>query len=206
MVLITGLALATLFIGACGGGSSVIRVHAWETDSHFLNNAIFTFVVENGYGYRVETVIQTTPVLKETLPNGEVDLNLEGWQQNIPDWYAEQIGRGNIVNLGMNYEGGPQFYMIPKWVAEEHGITSVFDLEQHWDLFKDPEDPSKGIFYNGILGWEATEINQVKLEAYGLTRYYNPEAPGSVPAMEAALETAQERHQPVVGYYCRQPL
>lgn len=195
------LALTLLLGSACGGEKPVIKLHAWETGSHFLNNAIFTFLVENGYGYPVETVIQTTPVLKETLPTGEVDLNLEGWQHNIPDWYAEHTSQGSVVNLGMNYEGGPQFYMVPKWVAEQHGINSIFDLQEHWELFMDPEDPSKGIFYNGILGWEVTGINRVKLEAYGLTMFYNSEAPGSVPAMEAALADAQERGQPVVGYY-----
>ncbi len=188
-------------LGACGGEKPVIRVHAWETDSHFINNAIFSYIVEKGYGYSVEEVIETTPVLKEALPDGEVDLNLEGWQHNIPEWYQENLDGGNIVNLGMYFEGGPQFYMIPKWVAEEYGIRSVHDLEEYWELFTDPQDPSKGLFYNGILGWQATEINRVKLEAYGLTRFYNLEAPGSVLALEAALETAQQGHQPVLGYY-----
>ncbi len=82
--------------------------------SHLLNNAIAKFIIEEGYGYRVEEVTETTPVLMEALPRGEVDLNLEGWQQNLPDWYAEHIDKGNIVNLGMTFEGGATVLRHPK--------------------------------------------------------------------------------------------
>ncbi len=154
-----------------------------------------------GYGYPVEVVVQTTPVLKETLPEGEVDLNLEGWQQNIPEWYEEHTAKGNIVNLGMTFEGGPQFFMIPKSVAEQYNIRTIEDMKDHWELFKDPDDPTKGVFYNCLIGEQCTKINDVKLEAYGLTRYYNLVSPGSNDAKEAVLERAQKKGQPVFGYY-----
>ena len=196
-VLLAVLMLTTV----CGSEKPAIRLHAWESDSHFLNNAIFKFVVENGYGYPVETVVQNTPVLKETLPKGEVDLNLEGWHHNIVEWYDEHLAKGNIVNLGMNFEGGPQFYIIPGWVSKEYNIKTILDMKDHWELFKDPEDPSKGAFYSGILGWEVTHINRVKLKAYGLDGFYNEIVPGSPPALEGVLEDAQKRGRPVFGYY-----
>ncbi|MFQ5872905.1 MAG: glycine betaine ABC transporter substrate-binding protein [Dehalococcoidia bacterium] len=202
-ILGAALVLFTLvfLVAGCSGPKPVIVLHAWETDSHFLNNAIFKFIVEEGYEYPVETVVETTPVMQEALPKGEVDLNLEGWQQNIPEWYEEQIEKGNIVNLGMTFEGGPQFFIIPKWVAEEYNIKTVFDMKDHWDLFQDPEDPTKGLFYNCTIGSQCAKINEVKLEAYGLARYYNLVSPPSYGALEAALSKPQERHQPVFGYY-----
>jgi len=139
--------------------------------------------------------------LKEALPKGEVDLNLEGWQQNIPDWYEEHIEAGNIVNLGMNFEGGPQFFIIPRWVAEEFNIKTVFDMKDHLVEFQDPDDPSKGIFYNCIIGTQCAGINEVKLEAYGLTRHYNLVSPGSEKALAAALSRPQVSHQPVFGFH-----
>jgi glycine betaine/proline transport system substrate-binding protein len=199
--LLAAALVVALSVVACGGENPTIRLHAWQTDSHFFNNAIFEFIVENGYGYPVETVVSTTPVLQESLPAGEVDLNLEGWQQNVPDWYDEQIDKGSVVNLGMNYEGGPQFYMIPAWVAEEHGIETIFDMQNHWQLFEDPQDPSKGIFFGGVIGWEALTINEIKLQAYGLDRYYNLVAPGSGKALGTALARGQDDRQPVFGYY-----
>jgi len=41
----------------------------------------------------------------------------------------------------------------------------------------------------------------VKMEAYGLTGYYNLVSPASADALEAALERAQQGHQLVFGYY-----
>ena len=197
------LLLLVLLAAGCGDGEKpVIRLHIWEgIDSHSLNNAIIEFIIESGYSYPVETVVETTPVLQSALPKGEVDLNLEGWQQNIPDWYDEQIEKGTIVNLGTTFEGGPQFFIIPKWVAEEYSIETVFDMEDHWELFQDPQDPSKGVFYSCTIGTQCAQINEVKLEAYGLTRYYNLVSPGSYDALEAALTRPQERSQPVFGYY-----
>jgi glycine betaine/proline transport system substrate-binding protein len=197
------LLLLALSAAGCGGSEKpVIKLHLWEgTDSHSLNNAIAEFIIENGYGYPVETVVQTTPVLQSALTRGEVDLNLEGWQQNFPDWYDEQIEKGAIVNLGTTFEGGPQFFIIPRWVADERSIETVFDMEDHWGLFQDPRDPSKGVFYNCPIGSQCTEVNKVKMEAYGLTRYYNAVSPGSYDALEAALARPQEGSEPVFGYY-----
>jgi ABC-type proline/glycine betaine transport system substrate-binding protein len=48
---------------------------------------------------------------------------------------------------------------------------------------------------------ETGEINQVKLEAYGLTRYYNIFSSGSSAAMEAAFEGARMNHQPVISKF-----
>ena len=197
------LLVLVLLAAGCGDGEKpVIRLHVWEgTDSHALNNAIAEFIIENGYGYPVETVVETTPILQSALPKGEVDLNLEGWQQNIPEWYDEQIEKGTIVNLGVTFEGGPQFFIIPRWVAEEYNIETVSDMEDNWELFQDPQDPSKGVFFNCTIGTQCAEINEVKLEAYGLTRYYNLVSPGSQDALEAALARGQETRQATFGYH-----
>ena len=106
----------------------VIKLHDALSESQWVNNAIAEYIIENGYGYPVETVVESTPAMQKALPEGVIDLNLEGWQQNIPDWYQEQSANGSIINLGMTYEGGPQFFIIPKWVSEQYGIKSVQDM------------------------------------------------------------------------------
>jgi glycine betaine/proline transport system substrate-binding protein len=74
-------------------------------------------------------------------------------------------------------------------------------MKDHWDLFQDPEDASKGAFISCIVGWSCAAVNEVKMEAYGLTDYYNIIEPGSSGALDAALAGPQKKTQPVFGYY-----
>ena len=94
----------------------------------------------------------------------------------------------------------PSFWTIPQWVHEEYNINTVADMKEHWELFKDPEDPTKGLFVNCPIGWQCQQINGIKLEAYGLSEYYNIVEP-SAGALEAALAGAQIKEEPVFGYY-----
>lgn len=171
----------------------------WE--SLYINNAIAGFIIEKGYGYEVETIELTEPVLREALRDGRVDVNLEMWQQDMTDWYLKLIQERIIINLGMTFESGPQFWMIPQWVANRYDIKTVFDMQAHWELFRNPENPSKGAFYNCILGWECADINTIKMEAYGLNKYYDIITPGSQTALEASFIRARKTQTPVFGYY-----
>ena len=198
--------LLAFLLWGCGANETiaqkpVIKLHDGLGVSQRVNNAIAEFIIEKGYGYQVETVEQSTPAMQEGLPNGTINVNLEGWQQNIIDWYDAELEKGTIINLGMIYEGGPQFFIIPLWVAEEFKIKTIGDMKDHWKLFQDPRDPSKGVFYNCISGWECANINKVKLAAYGLDQYYNIVSPASSTAHTAALENAQKSIRPVFGYY-----
>lgn len=201
--LTVGVALLVVTLaGACAGGEKpTIRLADTEWESLWVNNAIAEFVIENAYGYSVETEKMTSTTFQAWLPTGLIDIQMEGWEQNSIDWYNEEISKGTIENLGMIYEGGPQFFVIPHWVHERYGIDTVFDMKDHWELFRDPDDPTRGVFINCIIGWVCAEINVVKLEAYGLTDHYNIITPGSAEALDAALAEPQERGEPVFGYY-----
>ena len=172
-----------------------------QFESLWIINAVSIFIIENGYGYPVETIETTTPIAQLALAQGDVDVWVEMWQQNWLEAYDEYIAEGKIENIGMVYEGGPQQFIIPKWMAEEYNIKTIFDMKDHWKLVEDPEDPNKGAFLNCIIGWQCEAINEVKLEAYGLLDYYNIISPGSAGALEAALAAPQMKHEPVFGYY-----
>jgi len=196
------LLLVPLVAAACSDEEKpTIKLADTQFESLWINNAVAKFVIESAYGYPVETVEMTTVIFQATLAAGEIDLMLEGWEQNMPDWYSEEIDNGNIENLGPIYEGGPQFFVIPTWVHDQHGINTVADMKDKWELFKDPEDGSKGLFINCIIGWQCAEINTVKLEAYGLDASYNIMSPGSAAALDAGLAGAQKKSEPVFGYY-----
>jgi len=202
---LSALLAATFASGACGpagrDGKAVIKLWDGQFDSLRLSNAIAEFIIEQGYGYPAETVTLTAQELQASIAAGEIHLCMEVWIDNWKAWYDEQIERGNILDMGPIYEGGPQFWIIPTWVAEQYQIETVLDMSDHWELFQDSQDPTKGVFYNCIIGWQCNEINEIKLEAYGLTKYYNSISPGSSAALEAALASGQVDHRPVFGYY-----
>ena len=137
--------------------------------------------------------------MQVALPAGNIDVNLEGWQQNISEWYEEEIAAGTILNLGVIYEASSQVFVIPSRVAQEYNIRTVPDTKDHWELFTDSQDPSKGAFYNCIAGWECAKIDKVKLDVYGLSEYYNAVSPGSSAALDAALAEPQKARRPVFG-------
>ncbi len=206
LLLFTVLVMVVTLLGGCavketGEEKPTIKLSDTQFESGWINNAIAKFIIEKGYGYPVEPIVVSTPVMQVSLANGDIHVVMELWQQNMIDWYNKEIAAGNIENGGMTYEGGPQFWIIPTWVHEEYNINTVEDMKEHWELLKDPEVPTKGTFTNSIIGWQCTEINVVKLEAYGLTDYYNIVSTGSAGALEVALAGAQKKHQPVFGYY-----
>lgn len=172
-------------------------------ETNWIENAIVKFIVEKGYGHKVEEVVLNTVVGQTALQRGDIDVNIEMWPGNMQDWWDAQTAAGNVVKLGDIYEGGDQFFLIPKWVAGQHNIKSVEDMKRPEvvQLFRDPEDPKKGVFYNCIIGWQCTEINRAKFQAYGLDKHYNVVSPGSAAALDVALVGPMKKKQPVFGYY-----
>ena len=204
LLLLAAMSAVVVFAAACSSepeAKPTIRVSDQGFESGWINAAIFKFVVESGYGYPVETVELTTPLMQVALAEGDIDVTMEMWQQNFIDNYNEQIAKGNYVNLGPTYEGGPQFFIIPKATAEKYNIKTVDDMKKHWKLVEDPEDSKKGEFINCPIGWQCAEINRAKIQAYGLDEFYNIKSGGTAAALDAALVGAQKKGKAVFGYY-----
>ena len=86
-------------------------------------------------------------------------------------------------------------------MVEEYDIRSIEDMKEHWELLKDPNDDSRGLFITCPKDSACATVNSVKLEAYGLDKYYNLIIPASFDELEDLLENAQKLEQPVFGYY-----
>ncbi len=181
--------------------NTVIRLHDDQIDIQKLNNEIALFIIEKGYGYKVEKVENTIKEVHSSIIDGDIDISLEIWRENNIVWYEKAIMSGNVMNLGVLYDSGRQFWIIPQWFAKENKIENIFDMKKYWRQFPDPEDPSKGLFFNCIFGWNCRDINKVKLKAYGLDKYFNTVSPSSPEALRAIYQNALDMHIPVFGYY-----
>lgn len=185
----------------------------WST--LWIHNALAMYIVDNGYGYPVEEIQGTTGTMKVALAQGDVDVMMEPWRMNIPEWYQDEVvTSGNIVDLAGSNDnlpagskgqviafGGQAFY-IPRYVQEANpGLVSVFDLPDYAHLFKDPEDPDKGVMYNCIIGWQCQKINRAKWYAYGLYDTFNVTEAGTAAALDANLSGAYEAEEAILSYY-----
>lgn len=196
--------------GAPGDKPTIVLADAqWQT--LWILNAIAEFIIEEGYGYpvRIETV--TTPVQQQAMVDGDIHVGMEMWYVNYLEWWNRVLDSGDILDLGPVFERSTQGFYVPRYVIEgdpERGIEpmapdlrSVEQLADYKDVFADPNEPGRGVLINGITGWEVSEINKIKLHAYGLADDYNVLEPGSSAALDAAIAGAYERGEPIVAYY-----
>jgi glycine betaine/proline transport system substrate-binding protein len=206
------ISLFSMPLGPHAAGASeklVLADVGW--DSVQVHNRIAGFIMEHGYGYQVDYLPGETIPLFAGLARGDIDINMEVWVENQQEAYDKAVEAGQVVDLGSNFPDSWQGWMVPTYVIKgdsERGIKpmapdlkSVEDLPKYWKLFKDPEDPDKGIFYTCIPGWECEKINAAKFEAYGLNEYYNIFPPGSYPALVGSLAAAIQKGQPWLGYH-----
>ncbi|MEA3442638.1 MAG: ABC transporter substrate-binding protein [Chloroflexota bacterium] len=173
-------------------------------DSIQVHDRIAAFIAEHGYGYEVEFVAGETAPIWAGLRRGDVNIDMESWTENVQKVYDEAIGSGDCVDLGSNFPDSWQGWLVPTVMIENGDLpegVSVKDMSQYWELFKDPEDPTKGRFVNSIPGWLCTDINSEKLKAYGLDKYYTDFLAGSDAALSGSMAAACQKGEPWFGYY-----
>jgi len=179
-------------------------------DSILFHNAVAGTVAEVVFGYQWTEVSGSTPITLEAVKAGEIDIHMEMWTDNLPT-YQSDLSAGHFKEVSLNFDDNAQGLYVPRYVIEgdpERGIEpiapdlkTVADLKNYASLFRDPEDPSKGIIYGGIAGWEITEIIYKKYLHYGLDESFNYIEPGTDAATSAVLVSAYDKGEPVVAYY-----
>jgi glycine betaine/proline transport system substrate-binding protein len=212
IMLIVMLSLS-IVITSCEGGKETIKLSELNWGSAQFQSAVAKIIIEEGYGYDVELVPGETIPLFQGLRDGDIDIFLEGWLQNQQEAYDAAMDAGDIVNLAfINDDNWQSGFVVPTYVIEgdaSRGIDPMLpDLETVYDLadpdcievFKDPEDPSKGLIVNGPVGWECEIVVAEQVETYGLADYYNVMNAGSSTALFASLKGAYDAGEAWLGY------
>lgn len=202
--------MASCFIAPVSSASSTIIFGDAGWDSMKFHNEVAMVVAEKAYGYETDVISGSTAITYNALIKGDIHVYMETWTDSIAP-YQDDVKGGRLVELGVNYDDNIQGLYVPRYVIEgdsERGIEpmapdlkTVADLKKYSELFKDPEEPSKGRIFGAISGWQIDEIMRKKVEFLGLDEMYNYIDPGSDPALAAAIVGAYEKGEPVVAYY-----
>lgn len=189
-------------------GVLVLADAGWE--SMKFHNEVARFIIENGYGYQTEIIPGTTGVTFEGLKRGDIDIYMEVWTDNL-DFYPEAVENGEVLEVSVNFDDNRQGFYVPTYIIEgdpDRGIkalapdlNSIEDLPKYWEVFRDPEDKSKGRIYGAIPDWVVDEIISKKVENYGLDETYNLFRPGSSTALATSIVDAIDKGEPWLGYY-----
>lgn len=177
-----------------------------DYDSAAFHTEVARFIIGHGYGCRTEVIPGSTIPLLHGLIRGDVDVNMEVWKVNVREIWDPAERDGRVVDLGVNFPDATQAWYVPRYLVEgdgapAKGLRSVTDLARFAELFRDPEEPSKGRFYNCVPGWACEVANTKKLHAYGLAGHFTNFRPGSGAALAAAIDSALIRRRPIVFYY-----
>jgi len=212
--LVVALAVS-MMVAACGKEEEkpTIKLSDLNWGSAHFGSEVAKLIIEKGYGYPVELVSGKTIALFTATRTGDLDVFIEGWLPNQQEAYDEAMAAGDIVHLGiLNNDNWQSQFAVPTYVIKgdaARGIApmapdlkSVFDLDQpqYKELFKNPENPGKGMILNCVPGWECEKVNIAQLAAYGLDDDYDLVSPGSSTALHAALKGAYEKGKPWITY------
>lgn len=176
-----------------------------------FHNEVARLILEKGYGYETDVIPGSTPATFTGLREGDIDVYMELWTQNIIDMYNEAIEAGEIIEASTNFDDNAQGLYVPAYVIKGDsdrgiepmapGLETVKDLEEYWEVFKDPEDATKGRIVGSPPGWKVDELLRAKVTNYGLDKTYNYFSPGSDSSLAAAIASAYKKGEPIVAYY-----
>ncbi|UTW09588.1 ABC transporter substrate-binding protein [Pseudomonas benzenivorans] len=175
----------------------------WE--SGMFATQVLRDLLEKGYGCQTDALPGNTLTMENALKQNDVQVIAEQWAGRSEIWRkAEEAGE--VFAVGEPVQGATEGWWVPEYLvkggdAPAAGLKSVSDLPRYKALFRDPEEPDKGRFYNCPSGWTCAVVNSQKLKAYGLTDSYVNFRTGAGPALDAAISSAIRRQEPILFYY-----
>lgn len=179
-------------------------------DSIKFHNAVAGLIAEELYNYTWREVPGSTTILHEGLLEGEIDVHMELWTDNLAT-YEEDLAEGKFHELSINFDDNYQGIYVPRYVIEgdkQRGIEPlapdlkyVWDLKKYPEVFEDDEQKGMGRIYGAITGWEVDDILHKKYLHYGLDENFIYFRPGSDAALASAITGAYEKGEAIAAYY-----
>jgi glycine betaine/proline transport system substrate-binding protein len=202
--LFSAMTIMLVVAGACAEEEKPTIIFSdLNWDSAQVQTAIAMKIVQDGYGYPVDSVFGGTVPLFEALVRGDTNVTMEIWLPNQLEPYNEAIAQGTITRIGNSLEDNWQSsFIIPNYTAEANpGLKTPADLKDHYKIFVTPDSKGKARLVNCVPGWECENVNHRKIVGYGLEDTVEAINPGSGEALQAVIRAAFEKKQDILFYY-----
>lgn len=215
--LLAGIALASLALSGCGGGSIEQETQANEEqaaetgDCGDLNMAVNPWVGYEADAYVVGHIAEqelgckvTYKELKEDVSwqgfgTGEVDVVIEDWgHPDLEKKFFADAGDGSAMELGPTGNVGIIGWYVPPWLAEEHpDILEWKNLNKYAADFATSETGSQGQF----LGADPSYVQFDESIVSNLDLDFKVVFSGSEAASITAFQQAEKNKEFLIGYF-----
>ncbi|MNF38871.1 Glycine betaine-binding periplasmic protein precursor [compost metagenome] len=195
--------------GWCESGKPV-KFAGLNWESGMLLTDLLQFVLKNGYGCETDSLPGNSITMEQALGNNDIQIFAEEWIGRSDAW-NKAAAAGKVVGVGAPIVGATEGWYVPRYViagdtkrgieAKASQLKAIADLGQYAELFRDPEEPGKGRFYNCPAGWTCELDNSEMLKSYGLEEKFTNFRPGTGPALDAAVLSSYRRGEPILFYY-----
>jgi glycine betaine/proline transport system substrate-binding protein len=136
VVLVSGCSGAepTGFGGSSGGENAVRFVQQPWAD--LVVETEIAMQVLTKLGYTASTQEVAVPLAAEALATGRADAYLGNWWPSQQAVFTEHLDSGAVKVAGTVLEGTEYAPAVPGYVADQLGVRSLADLDQHADAFE----------------------------------------------------------------------
>ena len=176
---------------------------SWQ--SALVQNGVARYIVENGYGYPTSEIEGDTVPLFQGLRRGDIDITMEIWLPNQIDAWNEAIKLGEVISVGKSLPDNWQStFIVPGYLQDANPeLDSVEDLKtaEYQELFAQADSGGKAVLIGCLAGWACRAVNEGQIEAYGLSDIVELRDPGTTGALNAAIEGAYLKEEPILFYY-----
>ncbi|MDJ0858993.1 MAG: glycine betaine ABC transporter substrate-binding protein [Dinoroseobacter sp.] len=168
---VSAACLTAIAAGPSFAADIVIGVPNWASVNATAH--VLEVVIEENLGLDVELQNGTNPIVFEAMDKGSMHVHPEVWmpnQQNLHDTYVKENA---TVVMNENPVQAEQGMCVPKYMAENNGITSIDDLSDpdKMAVFDTDGDGTPEVWI-GAPGWASTIVEKIRAKSYGYDQVF----------------------------------
>ena len=205
IIIIIFFSILTLAIKQVGANNCKFQMADMNWPSATLMANVDKFILEEGYGCKVELIPGATTATFVTMnEKGRPHVAPEFWTNSVAVPLKEAIKKGRLFSAsnGPITELGEGWWVTNDTLKRHPELKTVIDIIERPDLFPAKEDPTKGEFIGCPAGWGCQLSNQSLFIAFEMEKKgWILVDPGSKAGLDASMSKAAQRGNNWLGYY-----